>query len=168
MSAAAESTNTYRATRRAFIAACDAAGVDAIARLHPTRGADGRPLFMDAAALGPRDGARALLIITGDAPGSAVLTDLMLGGIQPPPGARLVLVHAVDPAAFAGVAVDSAWPLAMLQSVATEDLSRVKDLKVLTIGAAVPGLAQALEMPGRSMTFVPDAPDRIRTLLASI
>ena len=57
----------YRAARRAFIAACDAAHVDAIARLHPAKAADGKPLFMDAAALGPRLAAQALMAIAADA-----------------------------------------------------------------------------------------------------
>ena len=42
----------YRSLRRAFVAACDAAHVDAIARLNPARGPKGELLFMDSAALG--------------------------------------------------------------------------------------------------------------------
>jgi hypothetical protein len=97
----------YRQARRAFIAACEAAGVDSIARVHPTaRGPDGKPLFIDSAALGPRDAEKALLLIAGTHGvegyfGSGVLTGLLREGIRPPPGARLVLVHALNPFGFA-------------------------------------------------------------------
>ena len=42
-----------------------------------------------------------------------------------------MLVHALDPAVFAGVKRDPAWPAAMLAAVATEDLSRVRELAVI-------------------------------------
>src|SRR5882724_596315 len=93
----------YRAARRAFIAACEKAHVDTVARLHPAKGPDGKPLFMDCAALGPRRAARAVLAVAYDAAGTAMMTDLL----QQPPlpaDARLVLVHALDPARFAGIA----------------------------------------------------------------
>jgi Protein of unknown function (DUF2817) len=97
----------YRQGRRAFIAACEATGVDSIARVHPSaRGPDGKPLFIDSAALGPRDAKRALLLISGTHGvegyfGSGVLTGLLREGIRPPPGTRLVLVHALNPFGFA-------------------------------------------------------------------
>jgi len=60
-----------------------------------------------------------------------------------------VLVHALDPAAFAGVAGNPDWPSAMLEAVATEDLPKVprsggadigraglKNLAPVTAGAA--------------------------------
>ena len=96
--------------------------LDTIARLHPAKGPDGKPLFMDCAALGPRDAAKRGA--GGGArcrPASAILVALLQGGLTAPPDARLVLVHALDPAAFAGVAGDPAWPAAMLGAVATED-----------------------------------------------
>ena len=97
----------YRQARRAFVAACADAGTDAIARVHPTaRGPDGKPLFLDSAALGPRDAKKALLLISGTHGvegyfGSAVLTGLLREGVTPPPGTRLVLVHALNPYGFA-------------------------------------------------------------------
>jgi hypothetical protein len=97
----------YRAARRGFIAACEARGLDAIARVAPgVQGRDGKPLFMDAVALGPRDAARALLLICGTHGvegyfGSAVLTGLLREGMAPPPGARLVMIHALNPFGFA-------------------------------------------------------------------
>ena len=54
---------TYRALRRAFIAACEKARIDTVARLHPTKGPDGKPLFMDCAALGPRGASRGVLVV---------------------------------------------------------------------------------------------------------
>ena len=60
------SESLYRSARRAFIAACEAAHVDTVARLHPSRDKDGKPLFMDSAALGPRLAQRAVLAIAND------------------------------------------------------------------------------------------------------
>ena len=122
---------TYRAARRAFIAACEKAHVDTVARLHPSKGPDGKPLFMDCAALGPRDATRAVLVVGCDAADTGLLMQLL---DAPPKDARLVLVHAFDPAAFAGVPGDPAWPPAMLGAVATEDLSRVRALAVMALG----------------------------------
>src|SRR6266404_5832582 len=93
---------TYRAARRAFIAACEAAHVDTVARLHPAKAPDGKPLFMDCAALGPRRAAKALLAVSYDAAGSGMLIALLREPFLPAE-ARLVLVHALDPAGFAGV-----------------------------------------------------------------
>ena len=112
---------TYRAARRAFIAACEKAHIDTVARLHPSKGPDGKPLFMDCAAMGPRQAARAVLVVGHDATGTDLLIRL-LGAVSAPKEARLVLVHAFDPALFAGAKSDPAWPSAMLGAVATEDL----------------------------------------------
>ena len=150
---AGSSESVYRAARRAFIAACEAAHVDSIARLHPAKDKDGKPLFMDCAALGPRLATRAVLAIATDAGGSAIMTRALKDLAPLPEDTRLVLVHALDPAVFAGVPADPAWPAAMLQAVATEDLSRVKVLGVLPLGAgnlpAVPPLppARAILLP---------------------
>jgi len=97
----------YRQARRNFIAACEKAGIDSIARVHPkAKGPDGKPLFIDCAAMGPRDARRALLLIAGTHGvegyfGSAVLTGLLHQGLAPPAGARIVLVHALNPYGFA-------------------------------------------------------------------
>ena len=133
----------YRSARRAFIAACEAAQVETVARLHPAKGPDGKPLFMDCAALGPRHAAKAVLVVAQGAAGAAVLTALAVQSW--PADARLVLVHALDPAAFAGVAGDPAWPAAMLAAVATEDLSKVRDLAVLALGGGGEELKPALQ-----------------------
>lgn len=97
----------YRQARRAFIAACEARGLDAIARVAPgVSGPDGKPLFMDAVAMGPRDADRALLLISGTHGvegyfGAGIQTGLLRQGIAPPEGARLVMVHALNPFGFA-------------------------------------------------------------------
>ena len=97
----------YRSARRAFIAACQGRGVDVVSRVHPTaRGPDGAPLFLDVAAMGPRGAKKALLLVSGTHGvegyfGSGVQTGLMQTGIAPPPGARLVMIHALNPFGFA-------------------------------------------------------------------
>jgi hypothetical protein len=146
----------YRAARRAFIAACEKTGVDAIARLNPAKSADGKPLFTDAAALGPRRAARAVLVIARRAPGAAVMTQLLRDGLTPPAGTRLVLVHALEPAAFAGADITPGWPAAMLGAVATEDLSRVRDLGVLPLEAGEdPSPALSVSLPKARISLLP-------------
>src|SRR3954451_21703111 len=93
---------TYRAARRGFIAACEAAHAETVARLHPAKAPDGKTLFMDCTGLGPRHAARPLLAISYDAPGSELLVAL-LRAVKVPAEARLVFVHALDPSQFAGV-----------------------------------------------------------------
>ncbi len=97
----------YRQGRKAFITACEKAGIDSIARVHPTaKGPDGKPLFIDSAAMGPRGAKRALLLIAGTHGvegyfGSGVETGLLREGLAAPEGARIVLVHALNPFGFA-------------------------------------------------------------------
>jgi len=97
----------YRQARKAFIAACEKAGIDSIARVHPSaKGPDGKPLFIDSAALGPRHAKKALLLIAGTHGvegyfGSAAQSGLLRQGLAPPAGARVVLVHALNPYGFA-------------------------------------------------------------------
>ncbi len=163
-----EDGKTYRAARRAFIAACEAAHVDTVARLHPARGPDGKPLFMDCAALGQRRAARAVLAVGYDAAASDLLTRL-LRQAEVPADARLVLVHALDPARFAGVAGDPAWPSAMLGAVATEDLARVRVLGVLVLGGRGQDLEPVLQahMPDARITALPPA-DTVAQAVAAI
>lgn len=149
----------YRAARRAFITACEAAQVDNIARLHPARPADGKPLFMDSAALGPRLAERAVLAVARESTGASLLTGLLKQ--KPSAGARLVLVHACDPAFFAAAESDPDWPAAMLGAVATEDLSRVLRLAVLPLAMPGDGLADSLaaRLPKAAITLLPRTDD---------
>jgi hypothetical protein len=81
----------YRGARKAFIAACEARGIDVISRVHPSaKGPDGKPLFLDVCALGPRTAQKALLLICGTHGvegyfGSGVMTGLLRNGVAPPP-----------------------------------------------------------------------------------
>jgi hypothetical protein len=160
----------YRTARRAFIAACGAAGVDVIARVHPTaRAADGKPLFLDSTAIGPRDAARGLLLVSGDAAGSGLQADLVRAGLVLPDGARLVLVHAL---AAMG---DPAWLGVMLGDVAAEDLARAKSITLLALGALPAVLESGFSRPNISVTIAtlplgyPAASDaQIRATLASL
>jgi hypothetical protein len=154
-----ENQKTYRAARRAFIAACEKAHIDTVARLHPSKGPDGKPLFMDCAALGPRHAARAALVVGYDAAGTDLLVQL-LSDLDLPQDARLVLVHAFDPARFAGVAGDAAWPPAMLGAVATEDLSHVRELALLSLAQSGDfETAIAERLPQAAITVLPPVGD---------
>ena len=115
----------YRQSRKAFIAACEKAGADVIGRVHPARGPDGLPLFLDAAAFGPRLAQSGVLVVAYGAPGAGVLQALLAAGTvkTQPAGLRLVLVHGADPDAFAwndGGRSDPAWEARMLKAVVTE------------------------------------------------
>ncbi len=151
---------TYRAARRAFIAACEKAHIDTVARLHPSKGPDGKPLFMDCAAMGPRHAARAVLVVGHDAAGTDLLIRL-LGAVSAPKEARLVLVHAFDPALFAGAKSDPAWPSAMLGAVATEDLSHVQVLTVISLAKGGDTLKAAVQekLPQARIAILPPGSD---------
>ncbi|HWM60899.1 MAG TPA: hypothetical protein VNN98_02055, partial [Rhizomicrobium sp.] len=92
---------------------------------------------------------------------SAIQIELLRGEIALPLGAKLVLVHALDPAAFAGVAGSPDWPSAMLGAVATEDLPKVRDLAVLTLAGCGEKLAPVLQarLPGARIEILPPAGD---------
>jgi hypothetical protein len=158
-----ENRMTYRAARRAFIAACEKAHIDAVARLHPSKGPDGKPLFMDCAALGPRLATKAVLVVGFDAKDAGLLTELVTL-VAPPAETRLVLVHAFDPARFAGVQGDPAWPPAMLAAVATEDLSRVRTLGILALGGHQEDLKSLLQarLPGARIAKLPPAANAVQ------
>ena len=150
-----QSQTSYRAARRAFIAACEKAHAETVARLHPSKGPDGKPLFMDCAAIGLRTAAKVVLAVGYDTAGSDMLIALLAEPV--PPDAKLVLVHAFDPAAFAEVAGSPDWPAAMLGVVAIEELSRARHLAVLPLGRrdqTLQGLLQA-QLPQARVTALP-------------
>ncbi|MBV9540649.1 MAG: M14 family metallopeptidase [Alphaproteobacteria bacterium] len=99
----------YRQGRHDFIAACEAAGIDVITRVHPdTTGRDGKPLFLDTAIIGPREAKKALLLISATHGvegyfGSGVQTGLMREGLaqRAPKDTKIVLLHALNPYGFA-------------------------------------------------------------------
>jgi hypothetical protein len=131
----------YRQSRRAFIAACEKAGADVIGRVHPGKGPDGLPLFLDAAAFGPRLAKTGVLVVAYGAPGAGVLQALLAAGTvkRLPEGMRLVLIHGADPAAFAfndrGHS-NQIWEAAMLKAVLTEDFRAAEKLAVIGLGGA--------------------------------
>ena len=92
--------------------------------------------------------------------GSTILVALLESPLSPPPGARLVLVHALDPAAFAGAVGDPAWPAAMLKAEVTEDLRKVRALAVLPLEEG-PDLKPVLaaQLPDARITTLPIAAD---------
>jgi hypothetical protein len=125
----------YRAARKAFIAACTKARADAISRAHMGRqGPDGKPVFIDSVALGPRDAEKGVLVIANDASASNAAAAFLNEAPAMPKGVRLVVVHALDPFAFMGSPGDPVWSRAMLEAITTEDLSRVTELAVLGFG----------------------------------
>jgi hypothetical protein len=110
---------------------------------------------MDCAAMGPRGADKAVLVVGYDAPGSEMMIALLSRTL--PAGAKLVLVHALDPAAFAGSPADPAWQAAMLGAVASEDLSRVRHLGLLPLGRRDGTLKTALQahLTGTDLTELP-------------
>jgi hypothetical protein len=145
MAQAEDKCFAYRQSRKAFIAACEQAGADVVGRVHPKRGSDGKPLFLDAAAFGPRLALSGVLVVAGGAAGGSVLLALLSDKTQTrlPEGVRLVLVHGADPAGFAWndpERADPAWGAAMLLSVVAEDFRKVKRLTVVRLGRTAPEL----------------------------
>jgi len=134
----------YRKTRGDFIAGC---GGDSISRMHPRSGPDGKPLFCDSAAFGPRDAARAVLLI-GARPDEALITSI-------PKGARLVMVHGLDPFArvFGRAGQPADWPQKTLTAIATEDLAKVKTLTVLDLEGGGSEAALAAALPQAKVSF---------------
>ena len=98
------------------------------------------------------------MVIARRAQGAGLMTQLLREGLEPPAGTRVVLVHALEPAAFAGAEVIADWPLAMLGAVATEDLSRVRDLGVLPLeDGRDPAAVLSASLPKARITLLPVA-----------
>ena len=128
------SESPYRHARRAFIAACEHAHLDTVARLHPAKSPDGKPLFMDCAAAGPRDAARAVLVVARGHSGSDILVALLDGGLILPPGAKAGAGACPGPGRLCrGGGRSRMWPAAMLEAEVTEDLRKVRALAVLPL-----------------------------------
>jgi hypothetical protein len=131
----------YRQSRKAFIAACEKAGADVIGRVHPSKGPDGLPLFLDAAAFGPRLAPSGVLVVGYGVPGAVVLMTLLADktAMNLPPEVRLVLVHGANPAAITyndPAREDPAWGAKMLAAVVTEDFRKARKLAVIGLGGA--------------------------------
>ena len=131
----------YRQSRKAFIAACEKAGADVIGRVHPSKGPDGLPLFLDAAAFGPRLAPSGGLVVGYGVPGAVVLMTLLADktAMNLPPEVRLVLVHGANPAAITyndPAREDPVWGAKMLAAVVTEDFRKARKLAVIGLGGA--------------------------------
>jgi hypothetical protein len=159
MGSEANLVEAYRRSRREFIAGC---GGDSISRVHPKSGPDGKPLFCDSAAFGPRDAARAVLII-GGTPDAGVIKAL-------PKGMRLVMVHALDPfaRAFGRAGAPADWPQKTLAAIASEDLGKVKILTVLDLEGGALEAALAAALPRAKISFKAAAGTDIRAAIAAL
>jgi hypothetical protein len=97
----------YATARTSFLSACAAAALGTTTRVHPNAKAPGgKPLFLDTAVMGPREAKIALLLISGTHGvegyfGSGVQTGLLREGLNAPTGARIVMLHALNPYGFA-------------------------------------------------------------------
>jgi len=141
-------TAAYRQARRDFITACEKLGADVIGRVHPARGPDGKPLFCDCAAFGPREAERALLVIAG------AQTIVALLATPRPADARLVVVHDPDPYVRVwGKAGTKDWPGKTLAAIAAEDLSKAKKLTVLDLSASAEEAALKKALPAAAISF---------------
>jgi hypothetical protein len=129
----------YRQSRKAFIGSCEKAGADVIGRVHPAKGPDGLPLFLDAAAFGPRLAASGVLVVGYGIPSAVVMMTLLAdkAAMTLAPEVRLVLVHGANPAAIAfndPARENPTWGAKMLGAVVTEDLRKAKRLTVIGLG----------------------------------
>ncbi len=150
----------YRQSRKAFIASCEKAGADVVGRVYPAKAPDGGPLFLDAAAFGPRLATSGVLVAGYGVPGAVVMMALLAdpAAMALPDGVRLVLVHGTDPAVLAfndPARADPAWVAKMLASVVTEDLRKAAKLTVIGLG----GAAQFPDPAGILLTRTPLVPD---------
>lgn len=158
----------YRQARRDFIAACEHAGADAIARVHPQKGPDGKPIFCDSAAFGPLHASRALLLLAGS---RGAVTAFLRAGFQLPMDAKLVAILALDPYARAWGKPGSPndWPQKTLTAIAAEDLRQLKKMTALDMSGGVTEAALAAALPGVAITFRAIKPDHAQqAILAAI
>ena len=143
----------YRQSRKAFIASCEKAGADVIGRVHPAKGPDGLPLFLDAAAFGPRLAPAGVRVVGYGIPAAVVMMTLLADkkAMTLPPETRLVLVHGADPAVIAfndPARANPAWVAKMLTAVMTEDFRKVRKLTVIGLG----GTAEFPDPAGVALT----------------
>src|ERR1700761_2899507 len=98
----------YAAARANFLKAAGDADLGTTSRVHPNaRTRDGKSLFLDTAVIGPREAGTALLMISATHGvegyfGSGVQTGMLREGLlDAPDGAKIVLLHALNPYGFA-------------------------------------------------------------------
>jgi hypothetical protein len=107
--AAAHFSQTYAEARGKFLAAADAAGLDAQAHTHPMLGRDGETLALDVVRDGPADAAAVLLLSSachgvegycGSGIQIALLGDAELRRAAHAQGVALVYLHGLNPYGF--------------------------------------------------------------------
>ncbi len=164
MDANANFAGGYRQGRRDFIAACEKAGADAISRVHPAMGPDGKPLFCDSAAFGPRGAGRALLLIAGP---DGVVTAMLARGIVLPKTVGLVVVNALDPhaRAWGGPGNPPDWPRKTLAAIAAEDLAHCRELVALDMDGSGDKAVLAAALPKAAILFRSVAAADAQTLI---
>lgn len=102
-------SGSYAEARKAFLDACESAGVSVRSHVMPgLRGPQGEELAMDVARAGAVSPARLVIVSSGTHgiegyAGSACQTGLLRAGLATdlPPGAGIVFIHAVNPYGFA-------------------------------------------------------------------
>jgi hypothetical protein len=102
-------SQSYAEARSKFLAAVDAAGLDAESHPHPMLGRDGEPLAMDVALEGPKD-AKALLVVSSGCHGvegycgsgvqTALLHDTAWRLVVRNAGVAVLYIHALNPYGF--------------------------------------------------------------------
>jgi len=150
----------YRQSRKAFIALCEKSGADVVSRVHPAKGPDGLPLFIDAAAFGPRLAGAGVLVVAHGVPGAAILMAMLADKVPArlPEGLRLVLVHGAEPAVFAfndPARANPAWVAKMLAAIVTEDFRKADRLAVVGLG----GPAEFPDPASTALTRTPVTPE---------
>jgi hypothetical protein len=108
MNSADSFSATYSDARVKFLDAAKAAGGAAERITHPERGPDGKEISTDVAWFGPRDAARALVMISGTHGvegycGSGAQVDWLRRGEHAnlPTGIGVLMIHAINPYGFA-------------------------------------------------------------------
>ncbi|WP_439815882.1 DUF2817 domain-containing protein [Zavarzinia sp. CC-PAN008] len=88
--------------RGRFLTAAQARRLPLVSHVHPLRGPRDEELACDVVRLGPADAGRILLLVAGTHGvegffGTAALLDALEGGIAPPAGCAILMVHALNP-----------------------------------------------------------------------
>ena len=109
MKASSYFAQSYAEARQKFLAAAEAAGLDAVAHAHPLLGRDGEVLAMDVARCGAAD-APALLIVSSGCHGvegfcgsgvqNALLADAGFHAAAAAAGVAVLYIHALNPYGF--------------------------------------------------------------------
>ncbi|MEI9931248.1 MAG: DUF2817 domain-containing protein [Rhizomicrobium sp.] len=150
----------YKTARANFIAAAEARDLGTTARLNPNaKTRDGKNLFLDTTIIGKRDAKKALLMISATHGvegyfGSGVQTGMLREGIEAPKGAKIVMLHALNPYGFA-------WDRRVNEDNA--DINRnFVDHKKPPMNKAYAAMAEAISPPNLSKTTWKEANAKLK------